>query len=464
MRNFSWQKNSLVAVLSLSFSFSLHAANTADKFANEAPERLIEYLRINTANPPGNESRGVAFFAKYLTAAGIEFQTGESAPGRGNLWAKISGGGKPGIVLLNHIDVVPANENYWTVDPYKGVIKDGYIYGRGALDMKGLGITQFQAFLSLAASGKKLNRDVWFIATADEEAGGKYGAGWMVENHPEVFENVGFLLNEGGGGSRVGDNVSFTVEVTQKIPLWLRLTATGRPGHGSSPQPHTSVTRLFKAGHRITTTNFKPRVIKPVERMFADIAESQPARFKEQYADISKHIFDTEFMLALQTQNPQHHSLLRDTCSATRIEGSSKINVVPAEVMFELDCRLLPDQDLDVFEKELELLIADPNIKIERLMGFSPAISETDTTLFEHIKKVTGKHYPSSRVMPSVSTGFTDSHFFRDLGIVSYGFAPFMAPPSEYRGIHGNDEKVSIDNMVNGTVLFRDLLESFTVK
>jgi acetylornithine deacetylase/succinyl-diaminopimelate desuccinylase-like protein len=455
------KKNVLLAVLC--YFLSLQTVNAADKFASEAPERLVEYLRINTANPPGNESRGVAFFAKYLTAAGIEFQTGESAPGRGNIWAKIPGGSKPGIVLINHIDVVPANENYWTVDPYKGVIKDGHIYGRGALDMKGLGITQFQTFLSLAASGKTLNRDVWFIATADEEAGGHYGAGWLVENHPEIFENVGYLLNEGGSGSRVGDKVGFTVEVTQKIPLWLRLTATGRPGHGSSPQVHTAVTRLFKAGHRITTTNFKPRVIKPVARMFADLAESQPDGFQEKYANISQYIFDTEFMLALQTSNPQHHALLRDTCSATRMEGSAKINVVPAEVMFELDCRLLPDQDLDKFEKELELLISDPNIKIERLMGFSPAISETETPLFEHIKKVTNKHYPGSRVMPSVSTGFTDSHFFRDLGIVSYGFAPFMAPPSEYRGIHGNDEKVSIDNMVNGTILFQDLLQSFTV-
>ena len=186
--------------------------------------------------------------------------------------------------------------------------------------------------------------------------------------------------------------------------------------------------------------------------------------FKEQYTNISKHILDTEFMLALQTRNPQHHSLLRDTCSVTRIEGSSKINVVPAEAKFELDCRLLPDQNIDVFVKELELLIADPNIKIERLMEFSPAISETKTELFDHIQRVTKKHYPGSQVIPSVSTGFTDSHFFRDLGIVSYGFGPFMATRSDFQGVHGNDEKVSVVNMVNGTILLRDLLDSFAVK
>ena len=296
MRNSLLNRTLLLAGLCF---FSLNSTvNAADEFARQAPERLVEYLQIDTTNPSGNESRGVAFFAKYLTAAGIEFETGESAPGRGNIWAKLPGGNKPGIVLINHIDVVPVNENYWSVDPYKGVIKDGDIYGRGALDMKGLAITQFQAFLSLAASGKKLNRDVWFIATADEEAGGEFGAGWLVKTHPEIFQNVGFLLNEGGIGSRAGDKIEFSVEVTQKVPLWLRLTATGRPGHGSSPQVHTSVTRLFKAGHRITTTDFKARVIEPVEQMFAAISGSQPAAFKEQYADISTHIFDTEFMLA----------------------------------------------------------------------------------------------------------------------------------------------------------------------
>jgi acetylornithine deacetylase/succinyl-diaminopimelate desuccinylase-like protein len=462
MHNYIWKSNYLL--IGLLFCCSIQAGNTVGQFAEDAPDRLVEYLQINTVNPPGNEALGVAFFAKYLAAAGIEFQVGESAPGRGNIWAKLPGGDKQGIVLLNHIDVVLADEKYWSVDPYKGLVKDGYIYGRGALDMKGLGIAQFQAFLSLAASGEKLNRDVWFLATADEEAGGQYGAGWMVKHHPEIFEKVGFLLNEGGFGFRVGDDVSFIVEVTQKVPLWLRLTATGNPGHGSAPQVHTAVTRLFKAGHRITTTNFKPRVIKPVKRMFSDIAASQPMGFKEQYTNISKHILDTEFMLALQTRNPQHHSLLRDTCSVTRIEGSSKINVVPAEAKFELDCRLLPDQSIDVFVKELELLIADPNIKIERLMEFSPASSETETELFDHIQRVTKKHYPGSQVIPSVSTGFTDSHFFRDLGIVSYGFGPFMATRSDFQGVHGNDEKVSVVNMVNGTILLRDLLDSFAVK
>jgi len=447
----------LCALLLISLS-----AGAADQFAKDAPKRLVEYLGVDTVNPPGNEINGAKFFAKYLKQAGIKYYIEESAPGRANIWAKISGGNKPGIVLLNHMDVVPANKKYWGTDPYKGVVKDDFIFGRGALDMKGLGISQFQAFLSIAASKQKLNRDLWFVATADEEAGGLFGAGWLIKQHPEIFENVGFLINEGGSGIKSGNNVTFSVEVTQKVPLWLRLKSTGRPGHGSRPQVETSVTRLLKAGHRITSMNFKARALEPVKKMFASIASEQTDAFKDQYANIADHIDDTEFMMKLQLANPSHHSLLRDTCSATRMEGSSKINVVPAEVMLELDCRLLPDQNLDLFQQQLALIIADPNIEIERIMGFSAASSGTDTRLFQQIKSTTAKLYPGSRIVPTVMTGFTDSHFFRDLGITSYGFSPFVDKPVNYGGIHGNNEKISIENMINGTALTTELLRSFT--
>ena len=211
-------------------------------FVQQAVPNLVGYLQTNTVNPPGNESRGVTYLGKLLDEAGIEYETAESAPGRGNLWARLPGtadanGRKaPSLVLLHHIDVVTANADYWRVDPFSGDKVDGYIYGRGAIDTKGLGIIQLQAFLALAASGHTLNRDVWYMATADEEAGGAFGAGWLVENRPELFSNVGYLLNEGGSGRRFAQDVAVMVEVTQKVPLWLRLTSSGRPGHGSAPR------------------------------------------------------------------------------------------------------------------------------------------------------------------------------------------------------------------------------------
>ena len=203
-------------------------SSAGDAFVDAAPDRLAAYIRVDTTNPPGNATRGVEFLGAILREAGAAYDMAESAPGRGKLWARLQGNGKPGLVLLHHIDVVPADASYWSVDPYAGVTKDGYLYGRGALDMKALGIMQLQAFLALHASGKQLKRDVLYVATADEEAGGFMGAGWLLENRPEIFRDVGYVLNEGGGGRRFGTDTVFFVEVTQKVPVWLRLKAKGR--------------------------------------------------------------------------------------------------------------------------------------------------------------------------------------------------------------------------------------------
>jgi len=436
----------------------------ADEYADEAAARLSEYIQVNTQNPPGNEIRGAAFFAAILEGHGIAYETAESAPGRGNLWARIEGGDEPALILLNHMDVVPADLRYWSADPFSGAIEDGYVYGRGALDMKSLGIAQLEAFLAIHDSGRRPDRDIVFVATADEEAGGAYGAGWLIENHPEIFEGAGYLLNEGGGGTVIGDDTVFSVEVTQKVPLWLRLTAHGNPGHGSTPQVETSVTRILRAGDRLARTSFPPRVVPAVQAMFEGMAPYQPDDMKSRYADIANAVQDTEFMQYLQLTNPGQHALLRNTCSLTTLEGSSKINVVPPEAVLELDCRLLPDQDPDEFIDQVRLIVNDPNIDIEKIMGFTPAVSSTDTPLFEAITTVLGERYPGAVVVPGVATGFTDSHFFRDLGIASYGFSPFVVPLADRRGVHGNNERISVANMQTGTEVMLDLIRTFTAR
>ncbi|CAN0505875.1 unnamed protein product, partial [Scytosiphon promiscuus] len=206
-----------------------------------------ELIQIDTINPPGNESRAVDFYAAIFDAEGSEYETAESAPGRGNIWARIEGGDEPGLMMLQHTDVVPADPQYWTTDPLSGEIRDGYILGRGARDMKGTGISQLAAFLNIHRSGRRPNRDVVFLATADEEAGGAFGVGWLIENRREIFDGVGLLINEGGAGSRNMDEIIFGVEVTQKVPVWLRLKAVDVPGHGSSPRTTSSVTRIVDA-------------------------------------------------------------------------------------------------------------------------------------------------------------------------------------------------------------------------
>ena len=435
----------------------------ANEYVDGVADRLSAYIRVDTTNPPGNETRGVEFIGAILEEAGIEFETAESAPGRGNLWARLDGGRRPGLILLHHIDVVPANAEYWSVPPYSGERKDGYLWGRGALDMKALGIAQLQAFLALHASGEKLKRDVMYVATADEEAGGFFGAGWLIENRPEIFKGMGYVINEGGGGRLMGEDLVFTVEVTQKVPVWLRLIARGNPGHGSQPQAHTAVTRLLRAGNRLAETRFVPEVIAPVAELFSGTAEYQEERFRDEFADIAAHVGNAAFMQELQLANPGAHALLRNTCSLTTLTGSQKINVVPPEATLELDCRVLPTQDVDAFIQEISLIVNDPDIEIERIMNFTPAVSGTDTELFELIRTSTAEAYPGSKVVPGVTTGFTDSHFFRDAGIDSYGFAPFVIGPEEGRGVHGNDERISIEALEEGTSFLIDFLRAFAV-
>jgi acetylornithine deacetylase/succinyl-diaminopimelate desuccinylase-like protein len=434
----------------------------ADEFADQAPNRLQGYLQVNTINPPGNEVRGVAYLGKFLEAAGIRYETAESAPERGNLWARLPGGDEPALVLLHHIDVVPANASYWDVDPLSGVEKDGYLWGRGAIDTKGLGITQLQAFLALKASGKKLNRDVIFMATADEEAGGLFGAGWLIEHRPEIFDNVGYLVNEGGSGRITNGKPVYQVEVTQKVPLWLRLTATDIPGHGSRPRPTSAMTRILRAGHRIADTQFAYRVIPEVKTLLGGMAEFEADELRPRFQRIDDSITDAVFMARLHMQQPGTVALLHNTCSVTSMTGSSKINVVSPTASIELDCRMLPDQDPAAFLTELKQIISDPNIAIEQIMGFTPALSSTATPLYESITRTLTLHYENMKLVPSVSTGFTDSHFFRDMGIVSYGFSPFLFQPNEHTGVHGNNERISVANMVQGTKVMTDFLFDFT--
>ena len=429
--------------LLIAFSFESILASKAQTLDDEAVSWLQEYLQVDTVNPPGNESRAVDFYAKIFKKEGIEFNSAESAPGRGNIWARIKGGDKPALILLQHTDVVPANMNFWTRPAFSGEIHEGYIWGRGALDMKGTGISQLAVFLSLHRSGLALNRDVVFLATADEEAGGAYGAGWMVDNHPEVFAGAGLLVNEGGSGYQANGKIIFGVEVTQKVPVWLRLTAVDTPGHGSSPRPTSSVTRIVEALNLVKENPFKARIIPEVERIFKSDSKSMDGELADKFFNIKESIKLEGFLEELQQYSASRHALTRDTCSMTRMGGSSKINVIPPEAWAEIDCRILPDRPAEEFIETFNELVKDTGVEVEVIMAFTSAISSTDSDLFKAIEEVTSDLYPNSSVVPSVSTGFTDSHFTRDLGIASYGFNPLIAKGDEFSGVHGNDEKVN---------------------
>ena len=416
-----------------------------ENLENEAVKLLQAYLKVDTISPPGNESRAVDFLAEIFDQEGIQYDSAESAPGRGNIWARIKGGDKPALILLHHSDVVPANKEYWDFDPLSGAIVDGYIQGRGALDMKGLGISHLANFLKFHRSNKPLNRDIIYIAAADEESGGKYGMGWLIENRPEAFEGAELLLNEGGSGFRSDDGIGFSVEVTQKIPVWLRLNSVDQPGHGSSPRSTSSVSRIVEALNIICNSPFEPRIIPEVDRVFLDRSEALDEPFKSRYKNIKNMIQDPVFMKELQEFSPSSHALTRNTCSLTRMNGGIKINVVPPSAWAEIDCRILPDLKPEEFIEQIEDLIKDTGVEVEPLMlGFSGS-SSTNSELYKAIEAFIQKNYPGSKLSPSVSAGFTDSRFSRGIGIASYGFNTYIYEGNESSGIHGNNERIHED-------------------
>jgi len=428
---------------------------------DQAVEWLQEYIRVDTVNPPGNEIAGARFFAAIFDAEGIDYEIAESAPGRGNIWARLEGGDQPALILLHHMDVVPADASAWDTDPLSGEIRDGLIYGRGALDTKSLGIMQLAAFLALHRSGVTLDRDVIFMATADEEAGGFFGVGWLVENRPELFQNVGYVLNEGSRGSvSAAGGTSLGIEVTQKVPYWLHLTARGEPSHGSRPSASYAVTELVAALERLRLHEFEARVLPAVDGYFKGIAAAQAPPWRERFTNMAQAIRTPGVLEDLQRDLPAMHSLVRNTCSMTRLNASDKINVIPTVAWAELDCRLLPDQDPAAFLAELGGVLGD-QVEVETMMGFTPAISPADTPLYRTLESVTRAYFPDAVVATAVSTGFTDSHFLRDLGITAYGYAPIAVPEADGGGAHGNNERISVENVRRGVAIMRDVLLGF---
>lgn len=459
----SLRRAALVIVASSLIGMPAAAQVSPGDLPDRAVTWLQDYIRIDTVNPPGNEMAGARFLAEIFEAEGIAYDMVESSPGRGNIWARLEGGDAPSLVLLHHIDVVPADPSYWSIGPLSGEVRDGFVYGRGAIDTKGLGMVQLAAFVALHRSGVRLDRDVIYMATADEEAGGFLGVGWLVEHRPELFADVGYVLNEGGGSRAVEDRIQVSVEVTQKVPYWLRVTAGGRPGHGSRVQEATSVTRLVAALDRLREHEFEPRVVAAVDVYFRGLAPSMPPAWRSRYADMATALRNPRTSVELLRDHPGHYSLTRNTCNVTRLGASDKINVVPSEAWAELDCRLLPDQDPEGFLAELGAVLGD-DVGVEIQMGFTPAISSAETGLFRTIEEVSWAHFPGATVVPSVTAGFTDSHFLRDLDITAYGYSPFAIQPEDARGVHGNDERLSVENIRRGVLVMLDIVSEWAVE
>ena len=430
-----------------------------DQLLKEATHYLQEYIRIQTVNPPGNEVEGVRFFKRIFDAESIPCQIFEPSPGRGNMIATLKGnGGKKPILLLSHIDVVPAEKEKWEVDPFKGVIKDGYLYGRGALDNKSMGIVEMMALLVLKREKTSLQRDVIFFASADEETGGDWGVQWAMEHIPFLRESE-FALNEGGYAimSETGTVDRYEISSGQKVIFQLRVKAEGKPGHGSMPHPDNPNVKLINALGRITKWETPFHILPMVKEYFSKMAPKQPAYERKFFENIEEGLSDPSFSIWL-TSNPIYNAMLRNTISLTILQGGSKANVIPSESMATLDCRLLPGTSKEDFLKEIKRRLGD-EAEVE-IIAESESLppSSQDTDLYRAIQKFASENDPGCPVVPLLLPGATDSRFLRKNGIITYDFCPFRLTEEELMRIHGNNERIALENLRFGTRMLVEMI------
>jgi acetylornithine deacetylase/succinyl-diaminopimelate desuccinylase-like protein len=429
---------------------------------DEAAALLSQYIRINTTNPPGNEVAAARWLASVLRRDGIEAQIFEPAPGKANLYARLRGSGaaRP-LILLNHMDVVLASPEYWQVDPFSGSMRDGYVWGRGALDMKGEGIVQLMTMFTLKRAGVPLKRDIIFLATSDEEIGAGVGAGWFIEHHRDLLRDAEFLINEGGtirANDRGGVDY-YGVGTTEKSPFWLDVTARGTAGHGSRPTPDNPVHRLVRALDRIADWRTPLTVTPAVERYFRDLStiETDSTR-RRWFADIGAALRDSVAARTI-TADLTYNSVLRNTISITGLKGSDKTNVIPPIATAVLDVRLLPGQDPAAFLADLVRVVGDTGVSFKPQGPNWPATeSSTETELFRAIEAAARARHPGALVTTPMLAGFTDSHYFRRVGIASYGLTPFPLTAADARGVHGNDERVSMEALRFGVHFMYDVV------
>ena len=420
----------------------------------EATELLTRYLRIDTTNPPGGEEAGAQLLAETLRRDGFEPRFYDAGDGRVSVSARRPGtgaGAAQPLVLLSHIDVVPVEREYWREDPFAGVLKDGVLWGRGALDMKGLAVMQLLAFLLLARHRVPHRRDVVLLAVADEEEGSRYGMSWLAEHHPELMRADGVICEGAFGfGEMLGQRgLVFGVATSEKGPLWLRLTCRGRPGHGSLPHADNAAERLARALVRVAEAE---RAVTLRPEMACTLDTLRGAGMLPESVDFR----DPQVLAAIAQGNDLVRALVTNSVSLTTLDAGVKPNVIPARSQATLDCRLLPGQDVDAFLAHLRGVIDDDRVEIETIYRFDPLVSEIRTEMLEHVEATIANETNGGVVMPMISPGFTDNRIYRSHGVPSIGYCPVLLTTDEMSGVHGHDERLSIENLRLGTRLLLD--------
>ncbi|HZI57107.1 MAG TPA: M20/M25/M40 family metallo-hydrolase [Verrucomicrobiae bacterium] len=433
-----------VSVLVLSI---LSHAQTAPDFTSaqaEAVKFLGELVKIDTSNPPGNETRAAEYIKSVLAAEGITAQVFESAPGRGNVVARIKGTGKKKpLLLMGHLDVVGVERARWTVDPFAATIKDGYLYGRGAIDDKAMDAANLEVFLMLHRIKLPLDRDVILLAEAGEEGTTQFGIDFMVEKHWDEIA-CEYAFNEGGDIVEENGKVQYVaVSTTQKVPRGFSLIAKGTSGHGSAPRVDNAIAHLAAAVDKVSRWEAPMRLNETTRRFFQQMAKISPPEKAQLYA----HVEDPAAQQKLHQTEPSYYSMLRTSLVPTIIKGGFRSNVIPAEAEARFDVRALPDENMDTLKSNLAKLLNDPAITFVDAENVNqrPATppSGLDTDAFHALEHAQQKIFPGVPTIPIMQVGATDSAQLRAKGVQAYDLGTVMSSDDRTR-IHGNDERIQI--------------------
>ena len=432
-----------------------------DAAGAEVAELLSVYIQTDTRNPPGNEALGVLLLGTVLDAEGIPWTEYPLDGYRSSLVARLEGSSdEPALCLMSHIDVVDAEPEHWSVDPLSGVIRDGQLYGRGVLDMKGMGILELQTLVWLQRLGVPLRRDVMLIAVAGEEVNGE-GMRDLAEDHWDAI-GCGHMINEGGLGLVEGslfDGVeTHAISIAEKGVAWIRVHATGRAGHGSTPYPGEAPDRLQRAMAALAAYKPKPRL----HPAFYDFFKQQ-GRVK---GGLTGAVLRSRLLVDLLVRPrlmklPATRAAITNTIHLTGVSGAQEPNVVPSAVWAQYDCRLLPgvrpEEMLALFER---LLDGVEGLELELVYSEIGNGSPWDDPVYGAIARYAVEGRPSAAAGPVVSTGFTDSMFARPLGVRAYGYVPFVLTEEVASTMHGHDERIDLDNLQRGLrVLFSIVID-----
>jgi acetylornithine deacetylase/succinyl-diaminopimelate desuccinylase-like protein len=414
---------------------------------DEVAQMLSALVKIDTSNPPGNETKAATYIKQVLDKEGIPSEIFEAEPGRGNLVARLKGSGKKRpILLMGHTDVVGVEREKWSFDPFGGTIREGYVYGRGASDDKGMTAANLEVFLLLHRLKVPLDRDVILLAEADEEGGGPSGIEFMVSKHWDAIDSE-FALNEGGSIYEKDGRVQYVgVATTEKVPRGLRVVAKGTSGHGSMPRLDNPVTHLAAAVAKIGNWQPPMRLNDTTRTFFQRLAAISPPAQAQLLRALEDPTATAAAQETLRRDNIMYNSMLRTSIVPTMIKGGFRTNVIPGDAEATLDVRALPDENMDKLIATLTALVADPAIEITRTSFGgrpSPPPSGLQTEMFRALEGAQAKVFAGTVTLPVMLTGATDSAQLRAKGVQAYGLGSVVTD-REMATIHGNDERLSI--------------------